>query len=688
MKRTLFTAFALVALAACGKSDVAAPDRKEAASRKDMRADAPELGDFGVDLSAMDASVAPGDDFYDYVNGAWLESFKMPDDYSSYGSFTVLAERSENRLREIIEGISPNAPANSDEQRARDFYAAYNDIETINAKGLSPLAGDLAMIDALASAEEFMAASFDAARRATSPIGVRIRVDAKRPDRYAIYLTQSGLGMPNRDYYLEDRFADKQAKYRAYIAAILSLAGHDDPQGGADRIYALEQAIARVHWEPSKQRNRDLTYNLKTIEQLGAYAPAAPWRDMLDRAGLGGAHEVVLREDDAIRNIASIVATTPIETLRDYFRFHLINSNADILPSNFDAANFAFFRTELRGAPKQKERWKRAIDAVDDALGEAVGKIYVERYFPASSKTQMAGLVDNLRAALGAQIETIDWMSDETRAKALDKLSKLTTKIGYPDKWRSYDGLQIVADDAYGNAARAAKFQWEFEVSRLGGPVDRSEWRMTPQTVNASYSPALNEIVFPAAILQPPFFDPNADPAVNYGAIGAVIGHEIGHGFDDQGRKSNGDGVLVDWWTAADADRFEERAGRLGAQYAGYEPIEGFPVDPDLTMGENIGDLGGLAMAYRAYRLSLGENQAPVIDALTGDQRFFLSWAQVWKRAVRDDHLKNQIASDPHAPAAFRVNGVVRNMDAWYEAFGVTPENALWLDPEDRVRIW
>jgi len=685
MKRAvLFAGIALVALSACGKKDAASSEP----SGKELLADSPELGDFGVDLTAIDASVAPGDDFYDYVNGEWMKSFVMPDDYSSYGSFTVLAERSEERLKEIIESISPKAAAGTDEQRVRDFYAAYNDVDAINAKGLSPLADDFAMIDALSSAEEFMAVSFDAERLVKSPIGAWIGVDAKRPEQYAVHLTQSGLGMPNRDYYLEERFADKQAKYRAYIAKILTLAGYGDPQGAADRIYDLELAIARVHWDPAKRRNRDLTYNLKTIEQLEAYAPAAPWRAMLDSAGLNGVSEVVVREDDAVRNIASIIATTPIETLRDYFRFHLINSNADVLPSEFDDANFAFFRTELRGVPKQKERWKRATAAIGGSLGEAVGKIYVEKYFPSSSKAQMVDLVANLRSALGARIETLEWMSEETRAKAEEKLSKFTPKIGYPDKWRDYEGLEIIAGDAYGNAARAAKFEWDFEVSRLGGPVDRSEWGMTPQTVNAYYNPTLNEIVFPAAILQPPFFDPNADPAVNYGGIGAVIGHEIGHGFDDQGRKSDGDGVLIDWWTAADADRFKERADKLGAQYATYEPIEGFPVNPGLTMGENIGDLGGLAMAYHAYKLSLGGQEAPIIDGLTGDQRFFLSWAQVWKRAVREEHLKNQIASDPHSPATYRVNGVVRNMDAWYEAFGVTPDNALWLDPEDRVQIW
>ena len=682
MNRILICAIAALALTSCGV-------RKELASPPDAAATAPELGTFGVDLTAVEETIDPGDDFYGHVNGTWLKSFEIPDDYSSYGSFTLLAERSEDRLRSIIEGdeIAKAAPGSTG-QKVRDFYAGYLDAAAIDQKGLAPLAEDLAAIDALATPADAAAAFFNPSLRAKSPIGFFIGVDAKRPDRYAVYLAQSGLGMPNRDYYLEGKFADKQAKYQAYIEATLSRAGVPDPARSAANIYALELAIARVHWDPAKRRNRDLTYNLKSIEQLEAFAPSAPWRAMLAAAGLNLQSEVIVREDDAVQKTAAIVAATPVQTLRDYLGFHLINANADVLPSAYDEANFAFYGTELRGAPKQKDRWKRAAAAVDASLGEAVGKIYVDEYFPATSKAQMTALVSNLRAALGGRLETLDWMSEETRAKALEKLARFNAKIAYPDKWRDYTALDVVASDAYGNAKRATRFEWDFEASRLGGPVDRSEWGMTPQTVNAYYNPTLNEIVFPAAILQAPFFDPNADAAVNYGGIGAVIGHEIGHGFDDQGRKSDGDGVLRDWWTAEDAARFQERADRFGAQYATYEPITGFPVNPGLTMGENIGDLGGLAMAYEAYKLSLGGKDAPVIDGLTGDQRFFLAWAQVWKRVIRDEQLKNQIATDPHAPAQYRVNGVVRNMDAWYEAFGVTPDDDLWLDPEERVQIW
>jgi predicted metalloendopeptidase len=686
MKGLLIASLAALALASCSRKDAPA----DAADKPIERAaDAPALGAFGVDLSAIDGAVDPGDDFYRYVNGAWLDTFKIPDDYSSYGSFTVLAERSEERLKAIVDELGEvRAAAGSSEQKVRDFYAAYLDQDAIAKQGLSPLAEDFARIDALDTPEALGAYFFDPSIRSRAPISPIISTDAKRPERYALYVGQSGLGMPNRDYYLDEKFADDQAKYQAYIETMLRLAGQADPTGAASRIYALEVEMARVHWDPAKRRNRDLTYNLKTIEQLEAFAPGAPWAAMLAAAGLGDRTEVIVREDDAVASLAALLAATPIETWREYLKFHLVNANADVLPAAFDEASFAFFQTELRGTPKQKERWKRAVAAVDASLGEAVGKIYVERHFPAASKAMTEELVANLRRGLSKRIDALDWMGDETKKMAREKLAKFTPKIGYPDEWRDYAALDVRAGDPYGNARRSQAFEWAYEVARIGEPVDRKEWGMTPQTVNAYYNPTQNEIVFPAAILEPPFFDPNADDAVNYGAIGAVIGHEIGHGFDDQGRKSDGDGALRDWWTASDAERFKARADRLGAQYATYEPIKGFPVNPGLTMGENIGDLGGLAMAYEAYKLSLGGKEAPVIDGLTGDQRFFLAWAQIWKRVVREEQLKNQIATDPHSPAQYRVNGVVRNMDAWYEAFGVTPDDDLWLDPEERVRIW
>lgn len=679
------TAAALIAVAACGRKETPADGAVEETA---VDPNAPSIGSFGIAVKDIDAAVDPGDDFYAYVNGDWLKTFKIPEEYSSYGSFTVLAERSEQRLKDIVEGLGARGALSGDDRKARDFYASYLDVASINAKGLAPLAEDFAAIDAIDSPEKFAAYVSNPATRARSPISLIISTDLKRPDRYALYAGQSGLGMPNRDYYLEEKFADKQAKYRAYIESILTLAGHADAAGAAQRIYDLELEMAKVHWEPAKRRNRDLMYNLKTIEELEAFAPGAPWRAMLTASGLGDRPEVIVREDDAVQNLAALLTATPIAVWRDYLKFHVVNASADVLPSAIDDANFAFFATELRGTPKQKERWKRAVAAVDNSLGEAVGKLYVERHFPPESKAMMEELVGNLRAALNERIGELPWMSDETRAAARDKLSKFTPKIGYPDEWRDYGALDVRPGDAYGNAKRSQAFEWAYEAARIDEPVNRKEWGMTPPTVNAYYNPPLNEIVFPAAILDAPFFDPKADAAVNYGAIGAVIGHEIGHGFDDQGRKSDGDGVLRDWWGSADVAAFEKIAAKIGGQYAQYEPLPGFPVDPKLTMGENIGDIGGLAMAYHAYKLSLNGEEAPVIDGLTGDQRFFLAWGQVWKRVVRDEQLKNQIATDPHSPAQYRVNGVVRNMAAWYEAFGVTADDDLYLRPEDRVEIW
>lgn len=689
MKRLMLCGVAALALAACGQDKAGPAPENAARAGAETAAAKPELGAWGIETQHIDESVKPGDDFYRHVNGRWLDTFQIPDEFSSYGSFTVLFERSEQRVKEIIENAAAaNAPAGSPEQKIGDLYAAFLDVAAIDAKGFEPAAPDFAYIDGLATHEDVARAFARPDLVARSPFAAFVDVDSKQTDRYIVYLTQSGLGMPNRDYYLDEKFADTRAQYKDYIEQALTLAGIENAAEKADAIYALEHRMAEVHWEPAKRRNRDLTYNLKTRAELKAFAPEAPWDAMFEAAGLGDQDEIVVREDDAIAGLAKIFADTPVETWRDYLKFHVLNANAAVLPSPLDEANFAFYGTALRGTPKQRERWKRAVAAVNDAMGEAVGKIYVEKYFPPDSKAQMEALVANLRRALDERLDTLPWMSEATKAEAHRKLEKFVAKIGYPEKWRDYSGLEIAPGDAYGNSKRASAFAWNYAISRLGGPVDRTEWFMTPQTVNAYYSPNRNEIVFPAAILQAPFFDPHADPAVNYGGIGAVIGHEIGHGFDDQGRKSDGDGVLRDWWTPEDAANFQKLADRLGAQYAEYEPIPGFKVNPQLTMGENIGDLGGLAMAYHAYKLSLGGEEAPVIDGFTGDQRFFMAWAQVWKRVVREEQLKNQIAADPHSPARYRVNGVVRNMDAWYEAFDVQPGDALYLPPEERVQIW
>ncbi len=690
MKQLLLCSAAALALAACGENtsrgDVKTPAAETTA---ETTASTPELGAWGVETDYIDASVEAGDDFYRHVSGEWLDTFEIPEEFSSYGSFTVLFERSEERVRKIIEDAArgDNA-AGSVEQKIGDFYASFTDVDAINAAGLDPIADDVAFINGLTTHDDVARAMMRADLDLTSFIGGWVDVDSKQTDRYIFYITQSGLGMPNRDYYLDEKFADKRPKYKAYIEKMLSLAGNEDAATKAQAIFDLETRMAEVHWEPAKRRNRDLTYNLKTAEELAAFAPGAPWALMLEEAGLGEQTEFVIREDDAIKKLAAIFSETPVETWRAYLRYHHLRNNAAVLPAEFDDATFAFFSTELRGTPKQRERWKRGVAAVNGALGEAVGQVYVERHFPASSKAQMEDLVANLRRALDERLDMLPWMGEATKDQAHRKLEKFTPKIGYPEKWKDYSDFEVARGSAYGNTKSANVFEWEDQISKLGGPIDKTEWFMNPQTVNAYYSPNRNEIVFPAAILQAPFFDPAADPAVNYGGIGAVIGHEIGHGFDDQGRKSDGDGMLRDWWTEEDAANFQVLADKLGAQYARYEPIEGFPVNPELTMGENIGDVGGLAMAYHAYKLSLNGEEAPVIDGYTGDQRFFMAWAQVWKRIVREEQLKNQIATDPHSPAQYRVNGVVRNMDAWYDAFNITEEHALYLPPEERVQIW
>ena len=695
MKRFLLVSLSILALSACGNEPPASKTETQNAAAATAKPDATpngaELGDWGIETQHMKPAIKAGDNFYQHINGKWIDDFTIPEEFSSYGSFTVLFERSEERVRTIIEQAAQNASkAGGDKtaQKIGDFYNAYLDTNTIEAAGLTPLASDLKAINAITTHE-------DAARMMGAPdygaksiIGAYVNVDAKQPDRYILYMTQGGLGLPNRDYYLEEKFADKARQYQDYIAQVLSLAEITGAQEKAAAIYALEKQIATLHWEPAKRRNRDLTYNLKSKQDLIEFAPGLSWEVFFKAGGLGDQDAFVVREDDAIAAMAGLFAETSLDLWKDYFIFHLISDHADVLPKAFDDAHFAFYRTALRGTPKQRARWKRGVAAVNSALGEAVGKIYVEKHFPQSSKAQMEELVANLRRALDERLDVLEWMSEETKKEAHAKLKKFTPKIGYPDKWKDYSALSVSPADAYGNKRRAAIWSWNHEIAKLVGPIDPTEWFMTPQTVNAYYSPTRNEIVFPAAILQAPFFDPKADPAVNYGGIGAVIGHEIGHGFDDQGRKSDGDGILRDWWTDEDAENFQKLADRLGAQYETYEPIKGFNLNPRLTMGENIGDLGGLSMAYRAYRLSLGGKEAPVIDGLTGDQRFFMAWAQVWKRAVRDEQLKNQIASGPHSPARYRVNGVVRNMDAWYDAFGVEEGDTLYLAPQDRVSIW
>lgn len=653
--------------------------------------EAPKFGTWGFDLAGRDLSVAPGDDFFRYANGLAFDRLVIPSDRTSYGSFAILRELSDNRLKVMIDELtsSTDLAAGSDELKIADLYRSYMDtgrIEALDDQPLQPYLANIRAIDSHDAMAVYMGGT--QGRFGSSFFGVGIGDDARNPDRYITYASQGGLGLPNRGYYLEERLADKKALYLAYVERMLTMIGWDNPAGTAAEIVALETRIAEAHWTPEENRNRDKTYNPFTPAELAAQAPGFDWSAYLDAMSLGGIETIVVRQDTALPKIAAIYAETPLAVLQAWQAFHTADDMAPYMSQRFSDAQWEFRGRDLSGQPEQRARDKRAVSFSEGVMGEAFGRLYVAEYFPAESKAMMEELVANLRVALAARIRQLDWMGEETKEQALYKLDNFTVKIGYPDKWRDYSALEVRADDLVGNVERAGVFRWQYQLGRMDGPVDRDEWGMTPQTVNAYYNSTKNEIVFPAAILQPPFFDPTADPAVNYGAIGGVIGHEIGHGFDDQGRKSDGDGVLRDWWTAEDAARFEVRADMLGSQYATYEPLPGYPIRPALSMGENIGDLAGVTLGLEGYLASLDGAESPVLDGTTGTQRVFLGWAQVWNTKYRDEALRNQIATGPHSPAEFRVVGPVRNLDAWYEAFNVQPGQKYYLTPEERVRLW
>ena len=651
--------------------------------------DQAEIGAFGVDLNGMDTSVKPGDDFNRYVSGNWLANTPIPADKASYGMFNVLTDRADADLREIIEASAANPTSTADAARIGAFYASFMDEAAVNRLGASPLQQDLAEVRA-ADTREKMAALMGRTQAGfgSSLFGVQVFEDLRTPDTVSAYVVQGGLGMPDRDYYLEANFATQRAAYRAYVEQALTLAGWAEPAAAADAVLAFETAIAQEHWTQVQNRQIDKLYNPTTVAELTAAAPGFDWAGWATAAGVGADRTLIAANNTAFPGMARVFAETPVATLQSWEAFHVINQAAPYLSRPFVDARFEFFGKTLSGQQENRDRWKRGVALVNGSLGESLGREYVARHFPAESKAQMEELVANLRAAMTVRIRNLDWMSDATKEQALYKMSRFGVKIGYPDEWRSYEGLELTPGDLYGNVERASAFEWAFNLGKLDRPVNPLEWGMTPQTVNAYYNPPRNEIVFPAAILQAPFFDPRADPAVNYGGIGAVIGHEITHGFDDQGRKTDGDGVLRDWWTAEDAAKFEERAAVLGAQYSALSPVEGATVNGDLTMGENIADLGGLLMALDAYHMSLGGREAPVLNGLTGDQRVFLGWAQVWRTNARDEALRQQVTTDPHSPGQYRAAVPPRNIDAWYEAFGVEPGDEQYLAPEARARIW
>ena len=652
--------------------------------------EAPKYGTWGFDLAGRDTSVAPGDNFFRYANGAALDKIQIPSDRTSYGSFALLRELSDNRLKEMVDGIAARTDLTpgSDEQKIADAYRAYMDEARVEQLDRAPIDPYLADIRALDTREKMAAYMGRTDRISGSFFGTGISTDQKAPDRYVTYVSQSGIGLPNRDYYLSELYADKKEKYQVYVARMLEMAGWDNPVENAAAIVALETRIAEAHWTPEQNRNRDETYNEFTPVSLVEGAPGFDWTGYFDASGLGGIERMIVRQDTALPKIAAIYAETPIETLQAWQAFHTTDRAASRLSKRFSDAQWEFRSRELSGQPEQRSRDKRAISFAEGALGEALGRQYVAEYFPADSKAKMEELVANLRVALEQRINGLEWMGDATKVEAQDKLKKFNVKIGYPDKWKDYAALEIRSDDLFGNGERSNKFDWDYDLARIDGPVDRDEWGMTPQTVNAYYNSTLNEIVFPAAILQPPFFDPEADPAVNYGAIGGVIGHEIGHGFDDQGRKSDGDGVLRDWWTPQDAANFTARTDIMDAQFAEYEPVPGYKIRPGLTRGENIGDLAGVVLGLEGYRASLNGQPSPELDGTTGDQRVFYGWAQVWQSKMRDEAAKQQVATDPHSAAEFRVIGPVRNVDDWYDAFDVEPGQTYYLAPDARVRLW
>jgi putative endopeptidase len=644
---------------------------------------------WGFDLAGADFAAKPGDDFFRYGNGRWYDQAVIPPDRSSDGVFASLSVTAEARVREILErgeeGVDPSVRA--DAAKIGALYAAFMNEARTEALDAQPLAPFLEKIRSTATPEQFAELMGSGSRNFFSSVfNVRIRPDDKMPDRYAVSIGQGGLGL-NRDYYLSPQLADKKAAYGAYMTQILEMIGWNAPAQSADAILAFETAIAEVSWSNAQRRDPDKTYNPTSVAALAEVAPF-PWRTLLASADLGGVDRVVVVENTAIPKIAAIYERTPLATLKAWQAFHIADGAAPYLSKRFVDANFAFHSRTMGGVARLPERWKRGVQTVNGAMGQAVGRVYVARYFPPEAKAQVDDLVARLRVALKARIERLDWMSDETKQKALEKLAHINVKIAYPEKWRDYSALEVRPDDLVSDVQAGRNFAWQRQVKRLNSPVDRDEWGMNPQTVNAYYSEHFNEIVFPAGILQPPFFDPAADPAVNFGGIGSVIGHELTHGFDDQGRKFDGSGALSDWWTPADAAEFNARAAGLGRQYDSYEPFPGVHVKGDLTMGENIADLGGALIALEAYHDSLGGKPAPVLDGLTGDQRFFLSYAQVWRQKATEASIRRQVVSNPHSPVEYRVNGVVRNIDAWYAAFDVKPSDKLYLEPQARARIW
>lgn len=693
MKARLLKAAAGATILASMATTASADDAAKVAATTSAPLAHAEIGKWGFDEAGMDRSIKPGDDFVAFAGGTYLKALEIPADKSNYGMFTKLRDLSQERTRSIIEAAAASAGGSgSAAQKVGDYYNSFMDEAVIEAEGLTPLQGDLSAIAAVKTTSDLarvLGASLTT--NGPSPFQYFINQDEKAPDHYIPYIVQSGLGLPDRDYYLVDnpKFVDARAKYKAHVARMLTLAGvaEVDAAKKAEAIYDLEHKIAEVHWSRVDSRDSDKTYNKWQVADFAAKAPGFDWKTFFETAGLAAQGEFIVAQPGSVTGMAKLVGAAPLGVWKDWLTLQTLRDAAPLLPKAFVDEDFAFKGTVLSGTPENQPRWKRGVDGVNGALGEAVGELYVARYFTPEAKAKADVLVRNLITAMDNRLANLSWMTPETKAKARAKLATFTPKIGYPNKWIDYSPLDIVRGDAFGNAKRAAQFEYNRNLAKLGAPIDRDEWFMTPQTVNAYANPTMNEVVFPAAILQPPFFDPNADPAVNYGAIGAVIGHEISHHFDDQGRKYDASGALTDWWTAEDVKRFKVYTDQVVAQYGAYEPIPGSKVNGELTLGENIADLAGLTVAYDAYRKSLGGKPAPVIDGYTGDQRFFLGFSQIWRQKFRDAAIQRQLATDPHTPGSLRAY-VVRNIDAWYAAFGVKLDEKYYLSEDARVRVW
>ena len=644
----------------------------------------PTYGSYGFDAAGMDPSVKPGDDFYLHANGTWAKNTPIPADKSNYGAFNTLDELSRARTRAILETAKDDP-----DSKIGAAYASYLDTAAVEAKGLAPIKPWLGEIKGVKDKAGYALVAAKAARAGISgPFRFYVGQDDKDPETYILSMSQGGLGLPDRDFYLDEKpeMAKIRAAYVAHLENMLTLAGESDAKARAAALMAFETEIAKVHWTQIDSRDADKTYNKLTLAALQKAAPGFDFAAYFKANGLTPT-ELLVAQPSAITGEAALIAKAPIGVLKDALLLRSLHAYADKLPDSIANADFAFYGTTLSGTPEREARWKRGVDFLKDSLGEEVGKVYVAQYFPPETKAAMDVLVKNVIAAMGRRIDGLPWMSDTAKARAHKKLAAFTPKIGYPDKWRDYDGLAIQRDDLLGNAMRANQFDFDYNIGKLGKPIYRWEWGMTPMEINAYANFGMVEIVFPAAILQPPFFDPNADPAVNYGGIGAVIGHELSHHFDDQGAKYDETGKLNQWWTEADVAKFKGLTDKLVKQYDAYEPFPGVHVKGAFTLGENIGDLGGLAVALDAYHASLGGKPAPVIDGMTGDQRFFLGWAQVWRRNYREANLRQRLVTDPHAPSQYRAD-IVRNFDAWYDAFKPAPDGKLSLKPEDRVKIW